>query len=110
MQTRLAAAKLALVGDVVVDEGCGVEMLHRGRRTRGKLSRTTYRHAAQETHDGTGALATVCRVLGQGCVQVSIHVWMRTVSRVVGGDKLVYLCVVVVEEAHEVSCHQNRIS
>ena len=96
VQARLAAAQLGLVGDVVVDEGGGVEVLDGCRRARRALHVAAHRQAGREADQRTMALAAVFAVRLQGIVEVAIHIGMRARGKV-GVHQLPYALRVVVE-------------
>ena len=97
VQAGLAAAQLPLVGDVVVDKGRGVEVLHGRRAARRQRGVPAHGRAAERAHGGTVALAAVGGVAGEGFVEVAPHVGVAAAPHVVGGDEVVDALVVFVE-------------
>ena len=82
MHAGLATAHLALVGDVVVDEGCGLEVLYCGRGREGARGVSANGLAAKQHQRGTRALAARAREARKWVVKVARKVIARV--RLVG--------------------------
>ena len=90
VHARFAAAKLRLVGDVVVNEGRGMEVLDSGRRAGGQAHVAAHGQACGEADERAMALAAVFAVPLQGRVQITIHVGMRSRGKI-GVHQIPYL-------------------
>ena len=90
VHARLAAAKLRLVGDIIMDEGCGMEVLDSRRRAGGQAHVAAYGQACGEADERAMALAAVFAIPLQRRVQVTIHVGVRSRGKV-GVHQIPYL-------------------
>ena len=77
VHARLAAAKLGLVGDVVVDEGRGMKVLDGGRGAGRARHVTAHGATGREADERAMALAAVLAVRHERLVQVAVHVRVR---------------------------------
>ena len=74
MQAGLAAAQLGLVGDVVVDEGRGMEVLNGRGGGGGTVGVAAHGQTGREANERTMTLARVLAVMIERIVQVAVHI------------------------------------
>ena len=77
VHARLAAAQLGLVGDVVVDESCGVKVLDGRSGAGGARHVAAHGATGREADERTVTLAAVLAVRDQRVVQVAVHIRVR---------------------------------
>ena len=82
VHARLAAAKLGLVGDVVVNESRGLEMLDSRGGSGSAIGIAAHGQAGREADERAVALARVLTVMVERIVQVAIHVPMSPMGNV----------------------------
>ena len=82
MQAGLAAAQLGLVGDVVVNEGRGMEVFDGGGGSGGAVGVASHGQAGREADERAVALARVLAVMIERIVQVAIHIPMGPMGNI----------------------------
>ena len=109
MQTGLATPELGIIGDVVVNERSGVEVLDGGTGGAGLIVIPANRLAREHANKRTMALARIVRELGKWPVEVAPHVGMRTLSEELGHVAVEARCLFVQKLLEDMIDHVLRI-
>ena len=105
VHARLAAAQLAVIGDIVVDQRGRLEVLDRRRRATGRKEIAAHGLACQHADEGAVTLAGVVREAPQGGVQVRVDIGALRLVAEERGQVIVDLIEVAVEKAGERGLH-----